>query len=52
MKIDNKIKKINGLVGKLEKEVHKICTGPDCKPEKSVKKSKIKNSKLEQQVNT
>lgn len=52
MKLDTKIKKINNLVGDLEREVDKICTSSDCKRMKSVKKSKVKNSKveLEQQV--
>lgn len=52
MKLDTKIKKINNLVGNLEREVDKICTGSGCKQVKAVKKSKVKNSKveLEQQV--
>jgi hypothetical protein len=47
MKVDGKIKRINGLVNDLEKQVNKICTGPNCKSVKAVKKSKVKNSKVE-----
>jgi hypothetical protein len=53
MTVNSKINKINNLMDKVEKEVNKMCNGRNCKPEKAVRKSKVKNSKVEaeQQVN-
>ena len=46
MKLQGKIKKIDGLVSKLETEVKDICSQTPKKDSSKTKKSKNKNSKV------